>query len=76
MNWRRLYADVQICMVCLEGRRFGAGSWAMLAAGLCRFAFDLDEKPAMLFLFSPLCLALVAYWVKVAASSTKSRNAE
>jgi hypothetical protein len=64
MNWRRLFAVVQICTVVGGAAVVGAVFWAMLATGLCRFAFNLDEKPAMLFIFSPLCLALVVYWVR------------
>lgn len=37
---------------------------AMLITGACRFAFGLDEKAAMLFVFSPSCLGLIFYWVR------------
>jgi hypothetical protein len=64
MNWKRLYALVQAtCLV--WGSAVGAGVIiATLVTGLCRFAFNLDEKPAMLFVFCPLCLVLVVYWVR------------
>jgi len=64
MNWKRLYATVQtVCVV--WGSAVGAGIIvATLATGLCRYVLNLDEKPAMLFVFCPLFLALVAYWVR------------
>ena len=64
MNWKRLHALVQtICVV--WGAAIGAAIfWALVVTGLCRFAFKLDEKPAMLLIFCPVCIALVAYWVR------------
>ncbi|MCG5075169.1 hypothetical protein [Paraburkholderia tagetis] len=64
MNWNRLYAFVQSTCV-VWGASIGAGIfWAMVVTGLCRFAFKLEEKPAMLFIFCPVCIVLVAYWVR------------
>lgn len=64
MNGKRLFAVVHANCI-IWGSAVGAGIiFAMLATGLCRFAFDLEEKPAMLFVFCPVCLTLVVYWVK------------
>ena len=64
MNWKRLYAFVQMTGV-VWGSAVGAGIiFAMLATALCRFALNIDEKPAMLFVFCPVFPVLMVYWVK------------
>jgi hypothetical protein len=64
MNWRRFYAVLQICVVVGGAAVAGAVFWAMVIAGICRIAFDLDENTALLFIFVPLFLGLVTYLVK------------
>jgi hypothetical protein len=64
MNWRRLYAAFQIYLVVGGAAVVGATFWAMVIAGICRFAFELDENAAVLFIFIPLFLALAIYLVK------------
>lgn len=64
MNWKRLYAAVQTTCV-VWGSAISAGIiLAMLATGLCRYVFNFEEKPAMLFVFLPVFLVLTTYWIK------------
>ncbi|WP_155631228.1 hypothetical protein [Burkholderia stagnalis] len=64
MNWRRLYATVQICSVVGGVAIGGAGCWAFVVAGLCRIAFDLGDNESMLLIGLPLFIALFIVFVK------------
>ena len=64
MNWRRLYATLQICAV-VGGAAVGAAIfWAMIVTGIFRIAFGLGENAAMLFVFLPLFFCAVLFFVK------------
>jgi hypothetical protein len=64
MNWRRLYATLQICAV-VGGLAVGAAIfWAMIVTGIFRIAFGLGENTAMLFVFIPLFFCAVLFFVK------------
>jgi hypothetical protein len=64
MNWRRLCAVIQICMVVGGAAVVGAIFWAMVVTGICRIAFGLDEDRAMLYVFVPLCVAIAVCLIR------------
>jgi hypothetical protein len=53
----------KICVV--WGSAVGAAIFfAIVVTGFFRFIFNLEEKPAMLFVFCPVGLGLVIYWIR------------
>lgn len=61
MNWKRLYATLQIWFTVCLASLFGAGCWSFLIAGLCRLAFKLGENESMLLIGVPLFLMLFLF---------------
>ncbi len=65
MNWRRLYATLQICFMLGLTSAFSAGCWSFLIAGLCRIAFKLEDNESMFVIGFPsfviLSLVLAKY---------------
>lgn len=64
MNWRRLYATVEITVTVGLFALFGAGCWSFVTAGLCRIIFKMDEKVAMLLIGLPLFFVLLIVFVR------------
>jgi len=65
MNWRRLYATVEIWVTVGLFSLFGAGCWSFLIAGLCRIAFRLGDDESMLFIGLPLFILLSACFFRL-----------
>jgi hypothetical protein len=65
MNWRRVYAVFQICFTVCLASMIAAGCWSFFAAGLCRLAFDLPEKTALLSIGLPLFLTLLLLFIRL-----------
>ncbi|MGF6880020.1 hypothetical protein [Paraburkholderia sp. MM5477-R1] len=65
MNWRRLYATIQIAAVVGGIATGGAGCWAFVIAGLCRMAFQLDENKAMSLIGLPLFIGLMIWFIRL-----------
>jgi hypothetical protein len=64
MNWRRLYATVQVwCAIGLFAF-IGAGSSSFVIAGLCRLAFHWRENVAMPLIGFPLFAILFVVFAR------------
>ncbi len=50
MNWRRLYATLEIWVTVGLFAFVGAGFWSFIVAGLCRIMFQLPDTEAMLLI--------------------------
>lgn len=71
MNWKRLYATLQIWfMVCLASV-FSAGCWSFLVAGVCRIAFKLGDNESMLLIGLPLFIVLFLVFAKYLPNSLR-----
>ncbi|AMR80787.1 hypothetical protein [Cupriavidus nantongensis] len=64
MNWKRLYALLQICFMVGLAAAFSAGFWSFVVAGICRIAFALGESESMLLIGLPLFVALFFVFAK------------
>jgi hypothetical protein len=64
MNWRRLYATIDIWSTVGLFSLFGSGCWSFLVAGLCRLLFKLEENMAMLCIGLPLFIALTTVFIR------------
>jgi hypothetical protein len=64
MNWRRLYATLQIWFMVFLASVFSAGCWSFLVAGLCRIALRLDDNQSMLMIGLPLFIILFVLFVR------------
>ncbi|MCF2133969.1 MULTISPECIES: hypothetical protein [Mycetohabitans] len=64
MNWRRLYATLQIWFMVYLASAFSAGCWSFLVAGLCRIAFHLGDNESMLLVGLPLFIILFVVFLK------------
>jgi hypothetical protein len=64
MNWRRLYATVQIYGVVGGVALGGAGCWSFLVAGICRIVFGLSDNEVILLIGLPLFIVLFAVFAK------------
>ncbi|WP_157646253.1 hypothetical protein [Burkholderia ubonensis] len=64
MNWRRLYATLQICFTVCLASAVGAGCWSFLIAGICRLVLKIDEEVALLSIGLPLFIVLFIVFVK------------
>lgn len=65
MNWRRLYAVLQIQLMVLLTAMIGAGCWSFLVAGLCRVMLKLDEDMALLAIGLPLFIVLLIVLIRL-----------
>lgn len=64
MNWRRLYATLQIWFMVGLASAFSAGCWSFLASGIFRLTFRLDDNAAMLLIAVPLFVILFLVFTK------------
>ncbi len=64
MNWKRLYATSQICLMVCVVSTFSAGFWSFLVAGLCRIVFKLGDNASMLLIGLPAFVVLFPIFVK------------
>lgn len=60
MNWSRLYAKLQRLVV-IGSMCLLSGGWAFLIAGICKVAFELQEKIAILCIGLPLFFLTVIW---------------
>jgi hypothetical protein len=65
MNWRRLYATVQIWAVLGGVATGGAVCWSFVIAGLCSIAFHLEENESMLLIGLPILIMLSIGFIRV-----------
>lgn len=65
MNWRRLYAILEICGTVSLFSFVGAGFWSFIVAGLCRTAFRLDDNKVMLLIGLPLFIVMTIWLIRV-----------
>jgi hypothetical protein len=56
MNWRRLYATVEIGFTVSLFAAFIAVFWAFLFSGVCRIAFHLGDDQSMKLVFLPAAI--------------------
>ncbi len=64
MNWRRLYATLQICFTVCLASAVGAGCWAFLISGICRIALKMNDTIALLSIGLPLFIIFFFVFVK------------
>ncbi|WP_153076406.1 hypothetical protein [Paraburkholderia bonniea] len=65
MNWRRLYATVEIYLTLGLFSLFGAGCWAFVIAGILRLTFQIDENKAILLIGLPLFIVLTIWFIRL-----------
>jgi hypothetical protein len=65
MNWRRLYATLQIYGVVGGVSAGGAGCWAFLIAGGGRMLFRLSDDESMLLIGLPLFISLTICFIRL-----------
>jgi hypothetical protein len=68
MNWRRLYATLEIWGTVGLFTFVGAGFWAFIVAGLCRIAFRLGDTEALLLIGVPMSLGVGALLIRLLPS--------
>ncbi|MDR5838788.1 hypothetical protein [Caballeronia sp. LZ034LL] len=71
MNWRRLYATVQIWFMVILTSGATALFWAFVIAGIFRLALGIDEDRALLFIGGPLFLALLVWLIRSLPSTLR-----
>ncbi|WP_432258815.1 hypothetical protein [Cupriavidus sp. TMH.W2] len=64
MNWRRLLAALQICVVVGGAAIVGATFWGMLFAAAAQKLLGLDEMQSMLFVFVPSASLIAIYLLR------------
>lgn len=62
MNWARLYAAFQIWFAVCVASMTGSAFWSFLLAGGVRWAFDIGEDSAMLFVWLP-SFVVSTFWL-------------
>lgn len=65
MNWRRLYASIQIWFVVSLSSAFAAGCWAFLVAGILRIAIGMGENESILMIGLPIFISLFALFTRI-----------
>jgi hypothetical protein len=65
MNWRRLYATMEIWAAVGLFSLFGSGCWSFVIAGICRLAFKLEESSAYLLIGLPLFIVLSIWFIRI-----------
>jgi hypothetical protein len=71
MNWRRLYATVEICFTVGLFALCGAGLWSFVVAGLCRIIFELGDNESMLWVGLPLFIGINIWLIRVLPKSLR-----
>lgn len=58
MNWRRIYATLEIGVTVSLFAAFIAAFWAFLFSGVCRIVFHLGDDQSMKLVFLPTAIVL------------------
>lgn len=64
MNWRRIFATVQIYVTLYCASLGSAACWAFIISGLCRIGFGLGENESLIFIGIPIFVFLFVLFVK------------
>jgi len=65
MKWPEIYYVVRASIILVSATVFAGIFWAALIAGLIRWAFDLDEETALLWIALPIFLGFIPFGVFV-----------
>ncbi|OBR47919.1 hypothetical protein A6456_38215 [Paraburkholderia tropica] len=65
MNWRRLYATMDLCITVGLFAAFIAAFWAFFLTGICRFLFHRGDSTGMQNVFVPAAILLFLLLVKL-----------
>ena len=64
MNWRRLYATLQIGFVICLASLFSAGFYTVVVIGICRRVIGLSDGVSMYAIGLPFFIVLLGVFVK------------
>lgn len=64
MNWKRLYATLQIGFVIFSASFFSAGFYTVVAIGICRRLIGLSDGVSVFAIGLPLFVILIAVFAK------------
>ena len=71
MNWRRLYATLEVWGTVGLFTFVGAGFWSFIVAGLCRVVFRLGDTEAILLVGLPMALGLSVLLIRLLPGSLR-----